>query len=47
MRVMTLINEIIPELQGKCELGALKVISPINGGSSKFFSLERLNKEFG
>lgn len=47
MRVITLLNEIIPELEGKCELGTLKVISPVGGGSSKFYSLEKLNKEFG
>jgi hypothetical protein len=47
MRVMALLNEIIPELARKCELGTLKVISPIGGGSSKFYSLEKLNKEFG
>lgn len=47
IRVMTLLNQIIPELEGRCELGQLKVISPVNGGSSKFYSLENLNKEFG
>lgn len=46
VRVMTLLNEVLPQLQDKdVRMGKLQVISSSRHGQSKIFSFERLNKE--
>ncbi len=46
IRTMTLLNEILPTITGEYNLGQLKVLTPINNGKGRIFSIETLNKNY-